>query len=411
MSRSLRRAAVLVLLLLTSCASPTSKYGGHVAPTVLRAGAGSASDAPGGDLLAGWADETEQSTDGALTLAVGRRPESDSVKEDGVVLERLRNDDLDVGIIRAPSFTDAGITSFQALQAPFLIDNEELARRVSTDPIATEMLTGLDEIGLVGLALVPGGLRHPVGWHQPLLSLDDFRDAVINTRPSPDVDRLFAALGASTDHSAGQERLAAAATGQLQGLDTSLLINITAGAPAIMTSNVVLYTKYDVVVMRRDSSTGSRAPSARRWRGPSSDRSPKSWGRDPRKALRSGPGAPWKASPRRPRRPRTSAPSTGRAASWSASSARIASPPTSSTRSTGWRAGPGSARCRSAQDRPARWSPCRRGRPDRPRRDLAVRHDAPGPARRRGTSRPGRQGRRGAHLRAAQRSPGGRQGR
>ena len=244
---------MLVVLMLTSCASPPSKFGGTLTPTVLRAAGGSAADAPGGDVLAGWADETEQSTNGAITLAVSRRPDSDSVDEDGVVLARLRADDLDIGIIRAPAFTEAGITSFQALQAPFLIDNEELARRVSTDPIATEMLTGLDEIGLVGLALVPGGLRHPVGWHQPLLSLDDFRDAVINTRPSADVDRLFAALGASTDHSAGQARLTAAATGQLRGLDTSLLINITAGAPAIMTSNVVLYTKYDVVVMRRDS--------------------------------------------------------------------------------------------------------------------------------------------------------------
>lgn len=251
-----RVGLALVVLLSTSCTAPHSKYGGELTPTVLRAGAGSASDSPGGDVLAGWAVETEQSTAGAITLSVGHTPSPDAVDEDGSVLGQLRSGDLDVGILRAPSFSAAGVTAFQALQAPFLIDNEELARRISGDPIADEMLDELGAIGLVGLAIVPGGLRHPVGWHRPLLGLEDYRGAVINTRPSPDVDRLFAALGASTDHAVGQGRVTGAATGALRGVDMSLLIHTSGGAPASLTTNVVLYTKFDVVVMRREAFEG-----------------------------------------------------------------------------------------------------------------------------------------------------------
>lgn len=256
MTRRSRIWSVLVALLMASCTTPTSKFGGDMVPVVLRAGAGSAADGPGGDLLAHLAEEAEQSTNGALHLAVDSALESGGIDQDLRILQRLQDGELDIGVIRAPTFSSVGLTSFQALQAPFLIDNDELAQRVSADPIAKEMLDRLDTIDLVGLALVPGGLRHPVGWHQPLLSLQDYQGAVINSRPSPDVDRLFAALGASTDHSVGQERITNASRGLLRGLDMSLLIHPSDGAPAALTTNVVLYTQFDVLAIRREAFAG-----------------------------------------------------------------------------------------------------------------------------------------------------------
>ena len=69
------------------------------------------------------------------------------------------------------------MTSFQALQAPFLITNYALLDRVVTSPLAARMLAGLGSRNLIGLALVPGLLRHPVGVGRPLVSVADYRGA------------------------------------------------------------------------------------------------------------------------------------------------------------------------------------------------------------------------------------------
>ena len=62
---------------------------------------------------------------------------------------------------------------------------------------------------------------------------------------------IFDALGATTDHSVGQERTDAATNGVLNGVEVSLQQHFSVGPPLIMTSNVVLYTKFDVVVANK----------------------------------------------------------------------------------------------------------------------------------------------------------------
>ena len=52
-----------------------------------------------------------------------------------------------------------GVTSFQALLAPFLVDSLELERRVLESPLATRMLEGVEQAGVVGIALLAGPLR------------------------------------------------------------------------------------------------------------------------------------------------------------------------------------------------------------------------------------------------------------
>ena len=88
-----------------------------------------------------------------------------------------------------------GVPSFQALQAPFLITDHGVLQEVLTDPIASEMLAGLEEAGFVGLGLYPDQLRHPLGYAAPLRSLDDFDGAAIRLVPSEATDALVRALG------------------------------------------------------------------------------------------------------------------------------------------------------------------------------------------------------------------------
>src|ERR1051326_468563 len=89
------------------------------------------------------------------------------------------------------------ITSFQALHAPFLIDNDALAVAVATSDTATKMLDNLSSSGLMGLTLWPEDLRHPFSLvpGKPLLSPQDFAGLNIRTTPSGVSKMLVEALG------------------------------------------------------------------------------------------------------------------------------------------------------------------------------------------------------------------------
>ena len=59
------------------------------------------------------------------------------------IVRMVRDGRLDLGWIGARAWDELGVTSFQALQAPFLIDSYPLLERVTTGPLAGEMLAGL----------------------------------------------------------------------------------------------------------------------------------------------------------------------------------------------------------------------------------------------------------------------------
>ena len=96
----------------------------------------------------------------------------------------VQNGELDLALIPARAWDELGVTSLQALQAPFLVSNEDLVEQVVQSELAGELLAGLDQAGVVGLALLPEGLRHPVGFEHPLLRLEDFSGATIRSLPS-----------------------------------------------------------------------------------------------------------------------------------------------------------------------------------------------------------------------------------
>ena len=103
-----------------------------------------------------------------------------------------------LGISASRAFDTVGIESFQALQAPFLIDNIRLERSVLAGDIPGKMLAGLRPAGLVGLAILPGALRRPLGIVRPLLSVSDYRGARIGIRSSLLTEETLHALGATS---------------------------------------------------------------------------------------------------------------------------------------------------------------------------------------------------------------------
>ena len=79
------------------------------------------------------------------------------------------------------AFDTLGVKSFQALTAPMLVDSYALENAVIESGITEEMMKGLDELGVVGLGVLPDGLRKPIGVTAPILGPADWRGITFGT--------------------------------------------------------------------------------------------------------------------------------------------------------------------------------------------------------------------------------------
>ncbi|MFN8494627.1 MAG: fasciclin domain-containing protein [Caldilineaceae bacterium] len=154
-------------------------------------------------------------------------------------IQRVQQGEFELGMAPARAFDMQQITSFQPLQAPFLIANDALAEAVATSDIATKLLDHLAAAGMAGLTLWPEDLRHPfsVVPDKSLLSLQDFAGATIRTPRSALAYQLISALGGTPVY--GDSAYQGAESGLQQG-------GTLTGKPSA-TGNVTFYPKYEVL--------------------------------------------------------------------------------------------------------------------------------------------------------------------
>lgn len=239
--------ALSALAVVAGCSGPPSRVGAAADQVVLRT---FAVDAPGSpaDLLRELVLRTATAPVSVRPSVAARAAADD---EDAAVLKALRDDVVDVAVVRADALVGAGARSLTPLQLP-LVHSREAADAVAASPLAAGLMADLPEIDLVGMALAPNGLRHPVGYgFGPLLAPSDYAGMVVNTRPGPGVEAIVQALGARSDHSVGEERARRVSSGVLRAVDVSSQLVGALGGPAVITADVTLYTRFDVVVLRR----------------------------------------------------------------------------------------------------------------------------------------------------------------
>jgi TRAP-type C4-dicarboxylate transport system substrate-binding protein len=156
--------------------------------------------------------------------------------------------DVDLALVGARAWDNAGVTSFRALVAPFLIDSFAYEQRVLESPLVDRMLKGVESRGLVGLALLPGGLRRPLGISRPLVAPRDYQNAAIAIRLGGVAKATFQALGGSS--SAFQAQQLPAFDGS--ELDVTTILNNRYDLHAkALTANVVLWPRPTTLVMNR----------------------------------------------------------------------------------------------------------------------------------------------------------------
>jgi TRAP-type transport system periplasmic protein len=102
----------------------------------------------------------------------------------------------DLGWAGSRAFDSVGVKSFDALNAPLLIDSYPLEAKVLASSMVGPMLTGLKPLGLVGLGILPGPMRKPLGvW--PLVRPQDYRGKTVAYSRSQIAEETLRALGAT----------------------------------------------------------------------------------------------------------------------------------------------------------------------------------------------------------------------
>ena len=232
----------------TACGSGSAdKAGGAVAkPVVLTLADGEADTSNAQP----FATAVSRLSHGSLQIKIEGdwRPTDPTYETD--LIKTVQAGKAQLGITASRAFDTVGIDSFQALQAPFLIDNYPLERKVLASTIPGKMLQGLRSYGLIGLAVLPGPLRRPFGFTKPLLAVSDYKAARIGIRPSKVTADIFRALGAIP---VTQPRSFFLSTAGLTGIEAHAVV--IDGGPdlpgAVLTGNVVFGPRPSVIFMNQ----------------------------------------------------------------------------------------------------------------------------------------------------------------
>ena len=242
--------AVAALLLVTACAPQVAATPNASStpvatlaqdePITLRLAVADFEGAPSEPNVLEFIEQVKTLSKGNITIE--RAWDAGSNTEAGFetgVIQLVKDGQYDLGLAASRAFDNESITSFQALQAPFLIDNDALSKAVATSDIATRMLDNLSPAGVVGLTLWPEDLRHPFSLvpDKPFLSPEDFAGLNIRATRSRLTYTMIETLG-------GKPMFG---DGGYEGAESGLRQGASLTGTPIATGNVTFFAKFQVL--------------------------------------------------------------------------------------------------------------------------------------------------------------------
>ena len=203
-----------------------------------------------GTQIAAWADEVDQLSNGTLAVTFVRDAHAGQPDYEAAMIADVRAGTVDMAWVGARAFDKDGLTSFQPLLAPMLIDSLELEGKVFDAGIPQQLLPTLDQIDLVGVGILPGPIRKVLGVRKPFTAAADFRGQTVGIQASGVAEQTFHTLGAITK---------AVPTGaKLTGLDaydqqlSSIHGNHYAARAKYVTGNLNLWPRPLVIIANQD---------------------------------------------------------------------------------------------------------------------------------------------------------------
>jgi TRAP-type C4-dicarboxylate transport system substrate-binding protein len=193
--RSAFGIAVVLAFAAAGCGGSVDKAGSRVAKPVVLTLAAHDDD----EGYEAFAAAVKRLSGGAMRIRIagnwrvtGDRRELDY--ERGMVND-VRSGKVAMGIFGVRVWDTLGVRSFQALLAPFLVDSLVLEGRALRSPLVPRALAAVRRDGVVGIALLPGRLRRPLGITRLLVAPNDYRGAKIAIRLGAVAAATFRALG------------------------------------------------------------------------------------------------------------------------------------------------------------------------------------------------------------------------
>lgn len=244
-------ATLMVLIAGCSASAPAvaDKAGGVGIPVVLRLGTADYSSAVSARPIEIYKTEVERASGGLVKIEPVYSAAGGAVDRwDQRVAEAVRNGDLDLALVPARAFDELGVSSLQALQAPFLLNDDDLVDRVVTGSRVTDLMSGLSVIGISGLALWPDNLRHPVSFGKPITSLDDFQAVTIRAPLSRASYALLGALGSKPVDMNDPSFEAALAEGSVGAVESTIAGAQGTRPPSVVTANITFFPKITALV-------------------------------------------------------------------------------------------------------------------------------------------------------------------
>jgi TRAP-type transport system periplasmic protein len=240
-------AAVAFMAVAAGCAGAgDDRAGGKPEPTALTLTMANGLYRP--EELQPFADEVARLSGGKMRIEFRdrwlgwpwRRPES-------AVIHDVAAGKADLGWVGSRAWDDVGVSSFNALHAPLLVDSYALQGEVLESGIPGEMLKALEPLHLVGLGILPSPLRKLLGVERPLTQPADFRGQRIGITESRVARETLRALGATA--------IVIPPGSQIGGLDgieqqvESIESNTYDAAARYLTTNINLWPRPLVVFM------------------------------------------------------------------------------------------------------------------------------------------------------------------
>ena len=198
MPRSIRKTvmAMAVILAFSACTDSADKAGGRGLQDVTVLEIAQPNDVAPAQVQA-YAAEVEKQSHGSLRLHfndVWRKGEVDFEKH---TLEDVMSRPMLGAWVGVRSFDLIGVTSFQPLVAPLLVDSQLVQDRIFSEGIPLEMARGLQGHGLVAVAVLPGPMRKVLGVRKPFREPVDFRGTVLGIQGGEIQEATATALGAT----------------------------------------------------------------------------------------------------------------------------------------------------------------------------------------------------------------------
>lgn len=227
------------------------KGGGDVEPVTLVVETSQDAQNPGSQPLAEFERVAEKASGGSIEAEMSYEPYGG---DDYPVIDDLRAGEAGVAAVPARALS-RDVPALAALQAPFVLDSESDLNAVAQDAELLSLVSdALEEVGLVGIAVYPDGVRHFFSLDgRPIHGPADLRGRTVRGPESEDTAALMDVLGAALVSPTNEELVAGVAAGSIDAAESSYVGAATElPGDRVATGDVVLYGKFMIVAANKD---------------------------------------------------------------------------------------------------------------------------------------------------------------